>query len=197
MTILDDINSLIQEAYVFSDKTISVGLDEFESGEKDKLFVVGLSGGGKTTLGLYLAKKYNAKYVDTDDIHIKFDHYKEKEYKKHKEKVWEEFNRIVNSNERLVIGGVGIGFAWENNEVPENQLLDIPVIFLGKSILKSSWDASGRDNKGRSLKGKNRLRQFYVFMKWNIQRFHKRTEEYKKAKIKNGGNVEEFKVPKL
>ena len=57
----------IQEGYIFSDKTISIDLDKFISGESNKLIIAGLSGGGKTTLCRYLAEKYNAECYETDD----------------------------------------------------------------------------------------------------------------------------------
>ncbi len=37
----------IQEGYLFSDKTISIDLNKFESGESNKLIVMGLSGSVK------------------------------------------------------------------------------------------------------------------------------------------------------
>jgi len=41
----------IQEGYLFSDKTISVNLDDFESGKNNKLIVVGVLGSSKSTVG--------------------------------------------------------------------------------------------------------------------------------------------------
>jgi GTPase SAR1 family protein len=57
----------IQEGYLINERTISIDLDKFESGESNKLLVVGLSGGGKSTLSKYLSKKYNCYHNELDD----------------------------------------------------------------------------------------------------------------------------------
>ena len=58
----------IQEGYLFSDKTISVNLNDFESGKKNKLIVVGVMGSGKTTIGEHLSKKYKVKWISVDSF---------------------------------------------------------------------------------------------------------------------------------
>ncbi len=57
----------LQEGFWVADKTISVDLHKFESGEKDKLLIVGECGSGKTTLTEKLVKKYNCKYHNLDN----------------------------------------------------------------------------------------------------------------------------------
>jgi hypothetical protein len=158
MSVLDYTNQLINEGLIFSDKTISIGLDEFESGKKDKLFVMGLSGTGKTTLGKHLAKKYNVKFIDLD-------------YFKGNS------NTLITSPERQVIVGIG----------GRDSLLNSPIIFLGKAFLKSIIDATIRDKKLSRIKHK------FIKNYGRIASFNK----FKEERLKAGGDVQEFKVPKL
>lgn len=197
MNILESINVLINEGYLFSDKTISIDLDKFESGESSKLFVNGLSGGGKTTLGIHLAKKYKCKYLDTDDIGKEMvelgltDKVERRKYYNRR------FFKVLDSNIRYVIGGVGITRLHRDNPEKKELLMTSPMIFLGKSMLRSTWDASARINSGPETKDKNRLTKASVFFGWNWNNFYPRLVQMKKDRIKAGGNIQEFKVPRL
>ena len=64
--ILENYLQSIQEGYVFSDKTISIDLDKFISGERNKLISAGLSGSGKTTFCKYFANKNDIECFETD-----------------------------------------------------------------------------------------------------------------------------------
>ena len=158
MNILKYTHNLINEGYIFSDKTISIDLDKFESGEKDKLFIMGLSGTGKSTLGEYLAKKYNVKFIDMDYFN-------------------DSPESVIDSPTRQVIVGIG----------GRKELLNNPIIFLGKAFFKSIVDATIRDKK---------YHKFLYKLKKNFGRIED-FNKFKESRIKAGGNVQEFKVPNL
>jgi len=183
MNILKYTNQLINEGYIFSDKTISIDLDKFESGSMNKLFIVGLSGSGKTTLGIHLGKVYNAEYFDTDDIPGESD---EKRLKILKE--------IINRKDRTIIGGALIIKSHSRNYISSEILMNTPVIFLGKSSLKSTLDALIRNVKD-SRDGVNK--GIFRKLKVNIKKLQPMLDRFKEARIKIGGNVQELKVPRL
>jgi hypothetical protein len=194
MSILENINQLIQESQIFSDKTISIDLDKFESGRVNKLFIVGLSGAGKTTLGIHLGKVYDCEFYDTDNIHwqLKGIPKGEEFHKLWEEKTKERFNLPI----RQVIGGVGIDAAFRTfKKGPMRDIvMKTPIIFIGKSVLMSSIDASIRDMPWNPEK--SRIKKFIHRLPKNIKH-NKPLEDFKKARIKAGGKVKEFKVPEL
>ncbi len=124
----------IQEGTIFSDKTISIDLHKFKSGEKDKLLIVGFAGSGKTTLGRRLAKKYKCKYFELDDC-------------------WEEegflecsYNKIKVSKGKAVIEGSDIITNYfENYRNLKEFIIEQPIIILGKSFMLSLFRALKRD----------------------------------------------------
>ena len=148
MTINNNILQLIQEAYIFSDKTISVDLHKFESGEVNKLLISGLSGAGKTSTGNYLKNKYSVPLIDTDDM-------------------IEEFNDLIKSNKRVIISGVKISKRYVL--IPEIKpfILKQSFIFLGKSALRSAIDGYLRN-----IKKENNKYSLYDSLKDNSTRFY-------------------------
>ena len=56
----------LHEGYLLNNKTISVNLQDFISGKNKKLFIVGVMGSGKSTLGVKLAKKLKVKLYNID-----------------------------------------------------------------------------------------------------------------------------------
>ena len=161
--ILENIQKLIQEAYIFSDKTISVDLHKFESGEVDKLLISGLSGGGKTSTGNYLKDKYSVPLIDTDDLN-------------------DELNDLILSNKRCIISGIGIAKRYSGAKVPEHELnrmkqtiLNSSFIFLGKSLLKSSFDGYLRNRKKE-----NNPYSLYDSIKINFNKFYKNEMQLRK-----------------
>lgn len=185
--ILNYTNRLIQEGYIFSDKTISIDLDKFESGESNKLFIIGLSGGGKTTLGKHLAKKYKAKYIDTDDILGDSDEIRIKELKV-----------VLNNNKKMIIGGALIIKSYHRDYLPQKLLMNTPVIILGKSILKSTLDAFIRNVKDKRENRQGKISKDPLKkLKVNIKKLQPMFINFREDRIKAGGNLQEFKVPKL
>ncbi len=194
MNILENINRLILEGYIFSDKTISIDLDKFESGESNKLLITGLSGGGKTTLGKYLSKKYSAEFFDTDWLGSEtkgLDLTKEEkvEYKRKR------FFELITNDKRLIIGGIGILTRYKFPETKQ-VILKLPHIFLGVSLLKSSLRVLMRPPQ--DLKNNTgRIKSFINMGKENINLFYDMINNIKKERIEAGGEIKEFSVPKL
>ncbi len=124
----------IQEGWIFSDKTISVDLHKFESGEKDKLLIIGFAGSGKTTLGMKLAKKYDCNYTELDDCYYTQDYLKCC------------YDKIKIPKERGVIEGVEIlSVYFKNYQNIKKYINELPVIFMGTSFLISTFRAFKRE----------------------------------------------------
>ena len=187
MNILECTNQLINEGYVFSDKTISIDLDKFESGSMNKLFIVGLSGSGKTTLGIHLGKVYNAEYVDTDDIVGESDQTRVAVLKK----------IIDNPSKKYIIGGALIIKSYYRDYISSDILMTTPVLLLGKSTLKSTIDAFARNIKDKRKNRGNIDRSVLRKLKVNIKKLQPMINKFKEDRIKAGGDVQEFKVPRL
>jgi len=115
---IDPITEYILEGYMFSDKTISVNLDDFISSKKNHLLIVGVMGSGKTTVGENLAKKMKVKWYSLDSFwwRIKEKHFKDKTYKElsqeENDKLFELFEqnvfKLLRSNEKSIIEGINL-----------------------------------------------------------------------------------------
>jgi hypothetical protein len=195
--ILEQINNLIQEAYIFSDDTISVDLDKFESGEVNVLFITGLSGAGKTTLGKNLSKKYNCPFIDTDDINSEIS----KQYPddKYPSSVRlpifrDKFIDLLNSNKKLIIGGIGISRIIEKFPEYTDLILKQSFIFLGKSALKGAWDATMREHRRQNDSSPLEFfKWLYKTTQWNFDWFYERESKLKEARC----SIKGAKIEKL
>ncbi|MHA1800566.1 MAG: AAA family ATPase [Candidatus Heimdallarchaeaceae archaeon] len=115
---IDPITQYILEGYLFSDKTISVNLDDFKNGTKKKLLIVGVMGSGKTTLGEKLSKDMKVKWYSLDSFwwRIKEKHFKDKTYKElsreENDRLFELFEqevfKVLRRNERSIIEGINM-----------------------------------------------------------------------------------------
>ena len=133
------------EAYMFSDKTISINLHKFESGESDKLVVIGFSGSGKTTIGHKLATKYNVplKELDLCGLEAKGTH---------------DICRrnIIFGKERCIVEGSQIPIKMSPKEFK-----DFPMIIVGTSLVTSTYRATKRKNS-------NPKANLLYFLKYHI-----------------------------
>jgi len=190
MTIAKYLN-MIQEGYLLSDKNISVDLAKFESGESNKLLVVGLIGSGKTTLGKYLAKEYKAKSLHTDKcISWSLDEHppNEKQFKEYMSCV----KQMISSNTKSVVEGVGPLGLFNMNQ---KDVLNHPMIIIGKSVTASSLQAILRNRK---IKESQFWKLLFTQTKMNLTLFQKQISAIRKARVNMpGAIVKEFKVPKL
>lgn len=198
------------EAYILGDKTISIDLHKFESGESNKLLVIGLSGAGKSTLGGYLGKKYNCIYYDTDDC--------PKAKKEWVNKVGDEkaytplsndfikkcykwcLTDILNNNKKMVIAGGFIYQSYYLSPKARKLLNTLPVIILGKSVIKSSIDKTKRSLRKNKYKGvpiNTKLKKLYQSLYLNMEILQKQINYYKKGRISHNSIIKDFGVPKL
>lgn len=202
---LDQYLEFIQEDYFISDKTISINLDDFISGKKNKLIIAGLSGGGKSTLCRYLAQKYNAQCFETDDCaRVMKDDPKV-------EKIFAYPSRLppkdiflyvykkcvkpkIDNNKRQVIEG---GLAWQNylfSDIVKKDLKDYPTIIIGTSAVKATMNIlSRRKNIGKEIN----LEKIVKATKRNFYQIMGMLKDYRKMKLKEGGDIKEFEIPKL
>jgi len=202
----------IQEGFIFSDKTISIDLDKFESGEINKLIVVGLSGGGKSTLASYLAKKYNCKFNEIDNCNKKS--MTEQEYKDFimikssagNEKIFKKFYTkcfkpaLLSNKKEIIEGNLFQVYCL----IPESRSLinKYPVIILGKSALQAVWDRTQRTLRKQYAKEKyNTTKDKYEKYKrgliLNFKYLQKYLNQFREQRIKKDSNVQRFQIPKI
>jgi adenylate kinase family enzyme len=202
----------LQEGYIFSGKTISVDLDKFESGESNKLIVVGLSGGGKSSLSMHLAKKYNCYHNETDICSkqsLSQEEYLEfimnpksaSNVKIFKHLYINCFKPALLSNKKEILDGpIFQSYALDPSTRP--LINKYPVIILGKSALRSVWDRTQRTLRKQYAQEKyNTKKDIYEKYKrgliLNFKYLQKYLNQFKELRIKSGGNVQELKVPML
>jgi shikimate kinase len=206
---IDEYLQHIQEGYIFSDKTISIDLDKFESGESNKLIIIGLSGGGKTTLGRYLADKYNCKFIEADScfgsaltkdqkrdmIHSPtFDNETRKKYLKILYNKC--FKQMLQSPERMVIEGP---LQQAYSTIPESRKLmnKFSSIVLGTSALKAVHQRIVRSNARKKRTLKKNINTIIAATKLNFGWLQRDINTYKKYRITSNSDVKIFDVPKL
>jgi len=139
---LNNYLSFLQEVnYVISGGNKYYNINKFKNDKDGKLFIVGLSGSGKTSLGKNIAKKYNAEYFKLDDINNDFI----KEFKKNKNgklpisQLGKFFEKIMSLTGKYVVEGVDILY------YEPKFFKDKAVIILGTSLLLSSIRAYNRN----------------------------------------------------
>jgi adenylate kinase family enzyme len=195
----------LQEGYVFSNKTVSIDLDKFISGEKKKLIIAGLSGSGKSTLCGYLAKKYKAECFETDRCGSKIVH-KDKHFgaqnppiKMLKEVFYEGWVKCIKpqlkTNKRQVVEG---GMVWQGYLFfPEvrKEIRDYPIIILGHSALKSSFGVMQRLTKKHNLSYS--IKKIPIVYARNFSLLSKMLDTFRDKRISTGGDIQKFKLPKL
>lgn len=193
---------ILNEGYVLSDKTLAVNLDDFESGKKKKLLIVGTSGSGKSTLGEKLAKKYKVKWLSLDFMwwRLRQKHFKnapktEETERKLIEKVIQFTFQLLKSNERMIIEGVDLLNIY--SEKPEHRKLinSQPMIIFGLSSLRAGIRA-GMRNKDR--KGGEGWKELYLMAKFNMKHIEPSLKLLRNDIRKNSKNIiKEFEIPKL
>jgi len=154
------VNQFLNESILFSDKTVSCDLHTWGK-NKNTLFIVGLPGSGKSTIGKVMAKKYNAEYFELDQL------WKDIVQKYHPE--WNPFeggpnpmdpktfakhsivaikDKMRKSN-KLILEGVQIIGFWNKVPLFKKMISSYPCIILGDSILKSAWRSTRRFFKNK------------------------------------------------
>ena len=191
----------IQEGYIFSDKTISIDLDKFISGEKNKLLIAGLSGSGKTTFCKYFANKNNIECFATDeclDYMREIPNFREilVDEKQLKKYFYEAYLNCIRpqliNNKRQVIEG---GAVWQNYIYKPETRLEInkhPIIIFGSSALKATIGAMER----RIKKSNITVSKILSILNTNFNFLNSRLKIFREERIKAGGDIKEFVIPK-
>ncbi len=204
--------SYLQEGYIFNDKTISIDLDRFESKESNKLIISGLSGAGKSTLGNHLANKYNCHYEESDECcgqtltdeenQIFFNpdtslKERDKLVKKVMPKFWKScFKPMLLSNKRMIIEGP---LYQAYNQLPEARKLmnQYPSIILGTSAVKAVYGRMVRANKKRKRTIPENLKKLKLSIWINFAILQKELNNFRNERVKAGGDIQTFEVPRL
>ncbi|MFW6377347.1 MAG: hypothetical protein ACOCZ5_01750 [bacterium] len=185
------INTRIKESLLFSEKTLAVDLNNFTSGKKNKLLVIGYSGSGKTTVGRILAKNYQAKYVGLDEVwgnvekqfNVNPEKLNDKDHKDILDKIDMMFyERIVETSYRCVIEGINIvvlNLPTNYQRVHMEYILQQPCVIMGRSAILSGLKGGIRNFK----RNKKRFKDIYTLTKVNIKYVMGRLEEFKKRRL--------------
>ena len=182
---------IVRESYIFSDKTISLDLDKFESGESNLLLVAGLSASGKTTLAEKLAKKYKCEFKESDNPCLSEEDNKEGDPIKCYENI---FHKLLKSKKRYIMEGVLVFWSCldkDNNISPFfNECKNIPIIIMGESVMKSAYQGWKRDS--------GKISYIPAALKWYVKygiSDMKSFNIFKKARMNvSGTKIEEFKL---
>jgi adenylate kinase family enzyme len=203
----------ITESYILSNETISIDLDKFLSGESNILLVVGNSGAGKSTLCEYLGKKYNVEAYDVDMCKKGGELYRQMQNAKPKDEFtlfpddywykiykWCIKDKIKDKKTRRVMAGSALFQVYYiGTPTMKKELLKHPTIFLGKSALNSTIDRVQRKYRKEKYKNDN-IKQRVRSVTSSVQlttELNKQISKYKKDRLKLGGKIESFHVPKL
>ena len=172
---IDPITMYLLEGYLISDKTISVNLSEFESGISKKLLIIGVPGSGKTSLGRYLAKKYNVQQFVSDDH-------------------WKKMKDALTNSKKAVIEGAGLANLYSVEESWRKMIINKPMIIMGLSAIKAGLRADVRDGMlPATVKDK---KDVFYFMRKNTLYWEKLLGRLRKdiKKIPNA-EIKEYKLP--
>ena len=200
---IDPITQYLLEGYLMSDKTISIDMDKFISGESNKLIIAGLSGGGKSTLCRIMAKKPGVGCFETDncgsflsDLRSKADwDPKALPPKEVFKKAYIDCvrPRLKNGIKEILDGGI----VWETYLFyPQfrKELNKYPAIIFGASSLRSSIQVLKRRKDVGKKTGPAAL--WKIFLR-NFVQLNKMLEEFRRLRLKAGGEIKEFVIPKI
>ena len=165
---------ILKEGLLISDKTISIDLHKFESGESNMLFIIGLPASGKSTIGKILAKKYNANYIESDWIFeppkgVNVDDFDpEKEFRN-------KYRELKNKNKKYVIEGVLVYWSCFKELVTQGlhpffkEIQNEPFIILNISILQGLIRGYKRDRKSNKKRDRELSTIFRRYVKNNLE----------------------------
>lgn len=200
---MNTINKYLFEAFLFNDKTISIDLDKFESGEIPRLLIIGYSGSGKSIIGRYLSKKYKKELLSLDGCIF----YIRKKYSKKGFKEQQPyFKKCVKDSiyQKGIIEGLQL-LQFDKFKLDKNFLIKQPVIILGTSLIISSIKAAWRNSTEGFENEKGQTIKMYFWgsliqqgFGTNFKELRKKLNQFKKDRMNvKGSNVKEFIIPKL
>lgn len=152
-----DYNELVCEGLIIDDKTIKLRLDKWKR-EKNKniLFITGLSGSGKTTVGEEYEKKYNAHLFELDGIEHNYDS-SGCGILTHLQKVSDENSDPIATLKRLIPKAISYMYSMPDKlfivegiqiyqgYVSKSLLEKAPLIIIGASLVKTIYRRKNRD----------------------------------------------------
>jgi len=212
---IDEYLKYIQEGYLLSDKNVSVNLKDFESGEKNKLLIIGVMGSGKTTWAEFLSKnkskmvggRYPArlprvKWRSGDNIwyeisqkyfkHIKDNHEVKDEITK---LVRIELIKMLKDNRRMIIESVDFIDIYKDQPQYRKLIVNQPMIILGMSALRAGIRAGIRNMRREGGEG---WRELYWMSLMNIRDLEATLKQIRKdVKKMPGAKIENYKIPRL
>ena len=147
----------IQEGYLLSNKTINIGLSDFESGESNILLVAGIPASGKSTVGKKLAKKYKAIYFETDACLNNEKALNGKYIKDPDDCFRQSFRYAKKSKKRYVMEGVLVYWScikMDNKTLHPffNEIKNTPIVILRTSFMKAIYRGLMREKGKAPLK---------------------------------------------
>jgi len=172
------------EGYIFSNKTVTADWHKFQTGKTNELFIFGLCGSGKTTIGVNIAKEANLPYNGTDDcpFDVEFSAFKQMS-KKQQDKMMNDYydcceKKILHN--KGILEGVGLFEVFNHRPKARAKILKTPCLILGLSALKSSIRAYKRSSK--------KIFDLH-FIKLNFLEFQKEFNMVRKARLNVPGTV--------
>jgi len=164
------LESLINEANIIIPKDdYYYNFDKWENGS-EILMIVGLSGSGKSTLGKKLAKQYNVKYIELDNIEVELSEIYGKD--KIKNMSYDEYSKLfidyvmngkLKGTRRIM---EGIDLILLSDYWDTINLKNYPIIIKNTSFIKSSIRAYIRDKEYNYSKFKNVKNNNIYFYKY-------------------------------
>ena len=165
------------ENYIFSNTTLAVDLHKFPN---QKLFIFGFSGSGKTSFSKKISKQYNQNVCSLDSCWSQFlinGHPKHSNKDYMIEKVNHCFEKMIFKKQCNIVEGINLVQLFYSNKNIQKVILKSPCVFLGKSALKSSYDAAKRNHN------LNFLKEIFHITNTNFHHISNNIDKIKKQRI--------------
>jgi len=173
MSKFDDVyNQFLIESYVLDEETTFYKFDEFKTGKIKKLLIIGLTGGGKSTLGNLYQKKYKTDLVNLDDFDTYVDDGGRSYVENSKKAIFKEYSKPT-----IIEGIVALEIFFHEPNLRQN-FKNMSIIIMGTSVLKSSIRSMKRHLKEKPIikhfldnmtleKELKEMRQYFKVIKMN------------------------------
>jgi len=190
--------NFLNENYVFSKKDIEYRLKDFINKRTNILFITGLAGSGKSTLGKKIAEIFECNYIELDMVNQSIKKkYSKEEYEKLKKSgekdklVLDEIYKIIKKTKKqAVVEGFESVSRVDTITIKSNSVLIINTSFLVSYLRtqKRQFDKNYIDRYGF-----NPLRTAVFFINEN-RGYYDKLREFEKKVIKLGGKELDYKL---
>lgn len=194
-TYLNDLSESVKtdlnESYLFSNRSIAIDFDKFVKG--GRLFIVGLSGSGKTTVGNQIANKYKGSVCSLDSCWAEqmrqgnVEGLTQADLDADVEKVFKCMGgQIKNARGCRIVEGINIVEPSMKKFLPK--VLKEACIIMGKSQIKATIDGAFRNRK-------NNKKFFTAFLHRykNNGELNKAVESFRKERLKTASEIKPLK----